>query len=100
MKIRKRRQMMSYSVFIVNFKHPFDLFLVFSIGDFEQAINCCDITFITLYSNFVTSSSCLSMCTLILSLVLIDVLLNLFKSCSAMSVLKRVNFFFFFFFNV
>ena len=39
MKIRKRRQMMSYSVFIVNFKHPFDLFLVFSIGDFEQEIN-------------------------------------------------------------
>ena len=99
MKIRKRRQMMSYSVFIVNFKHPFDLFLVFSIGDFEQAINCCDITFITLYSNFVTSSSCLSMCTLILNLILIDVLLNLQKLFCNECFETRYLFFFFFMFT-
>ena len=88
---------MSHSVFIVNFKHPFDLFLVFSFGEFEQVINCCNITFTTLYSNFVTSSSCLSMCTLILSLVLIDVLLNLQKLFCNECFETRYLFFFFFF---
>ena len=48
------------SVFIVNFEHPSHLFLAFSIGDFEQVINCYGITFTSLYSNFVISSSYLS----------------------------------------
>ena len=51
------------SVFIVNFEHHSHLFLVFSIGDFEQVIVCYDIIFIFLYSDFVNSSSCLSIYT-------------------------------------
>ena len=31
------------STFIVNSEHPSHLFEIFSIGDFEQAINCHDI---------------------------------------------------------
>ena len=52
------------SVFIVNFEHHSHLFLVFSIGDFEQLIFCYDIIFTSLYSDFVISSSCLSIYTL------------------------------------
>ena len=63
------------SVFIVNFEHPSHLFLVFSIGDFEQVINCYGIKFTSLYSNSVTRSSCLW----IYALILIDLLLNLQK---------------------
>ena len=45
------------SVFIVNFEHHSHLFLVFSIGNFEQLILCYDIIFTSLYSDFVISSS-------------------------------------------
>ena len=55
------------SVSIVNFEHPSHLFLVFSIGDLEQVINCYDIILTSLHSDFVTSSSCLSIYTLILN---------------------------------
>ena len=73
------------SVFIVNFEYPSHLFLIFSTGDFEQVINCYYIIFTFLYSNFVASSKCLSIYTLILNFTV-----NRFTFKSSKAVLQWV----------